>query len=111
MNKNQALAKVERYKKQAAAAYAEKQATVRAVVSSAEIILGATVSGYVSERFPTVAGIPTDAGLGIASLVGGIALEQEDLTALGLGMLAGYGRDMGRQVAQEGLGNVLSMAG
>ena len=94
---------LERYKKRAAAAYADKQATVRSVVSAAEIIAGAGASGYIAAVRPDIAGIPTDAGLGIGLLAGGMALESPDMIATGLGCLAGYARSQGEMLGREGL--------
>lgn len=91
-----------RYKKKAATAYAEKQATVRAVVSGVEILAGAAASGYVAQVRPEVAGIPTDAGTGIAMLAGGMALESPDMIATGLGFLSGYARSQGEKLGANG---------
>ena len=93
---------LERYKKKAAKAYEEKQATVRAVVSGIEILGGAAASGYLAAVKPEVAGIPTDAGTGIAMLAGGMALESADMIATGLGFLSGYARSQGEQLAMSG---------
>ena len=95
---SKASQQIDRYKKKAAMAYAEKQATVRAVVSGAEIMIGAAASGYVAQKVGTVAGVPADAGAAIALVFGGMALDQEDMIALGLGMAAGYARDLGREL-------------
>jgi hypothetical protein len=93
---------LERYKKKAARAYEEKQATVRAVVSGIEILGGAAASGYLAAAKPEIAGIPTDAGTGIAMLAGGMALESPDMIATGLGFLSGYARSQGEQLALSG---------
>lgn len=100
---SKATAAVERYRKRAATAYAEKQATVRAVVSGVEILGGAAASGYLATIKPDIAGIPTDAGSGIALLAGGMALESPDMIATGLGVLAGYARSQGEKLAAGGL--------
>lgn len=92
---------LERYKKKAAKAYEEKQATVRAVVSGIEILGGAAASGYLAAVKPEIAGIPTDAGTGIAMLAGGMALESADMIATGLGFLSGYARSQGEQLAMS----------
>lgn len=95
------MSKLDLYKQRAATAVMKQRDTVRTVVTSGEIILGATAGGYVAAQFPTVAGVPTDAGVGIACLAAGMALKQRDLTAIGLGMLAGYAHDMGAQLANS----------
>ena len=96
-------AALERYRRRAATAYAEKRQTVRATVSAIEIIAGAGASGYVAAMRPDVAGIPTDAGTGIALLAGGMALESADMIATGLGFLAGYARSQGEKLGAAGL--------
>ncbi|MEY4004419.1 MAG: hypothetical protein RLZZ221_515 [Verrucomicrobiota bacterium] len=95
------MSKLDLYKQRAASAVMKQRETVRGVVTSGEIILGATAGGYVAAQFPTIAGVPTDAGVGIACLAAGLAMKQRDLTAVGLGMLAGYAHDMGAQLAQS----------
>ena len=94
---------LERYKARAARAYEDKKQTVRAVVSSIEIVGGAGVSGYVTAIRPDIAGIPTDAGIGIALLASGMALESADMTATGIGFLAGYARDQGTKLGAAGV--------
>ena len=91
--------KYELARKRARDAYEAKKDTVRATVTAGEILAGAAASGYISQSYPTFAGIPSDAALGIGFVSGGMALGQADLTALGLGMLAGYARDFGAGMA------------
>jgi hypothetical protein len=93
------LGKLEHYKAKTANALVKNRDVMRGVVSSVEVIAGAAAGGYLAASYPTIAKVPSDAGLGIAFLVGGMSLKQKDLTALGLGMLAGYAHDMGAQMA------------
>ncbi len=95
------MSKLARYKSRALDAVRQNRASVRTTVSAVEIVIGATASGYVSQTMPKVGGIPTDAGLGLVLLGVGWGMKQNDLSALGLGMLAGYGRDMGRDLAMR----------
>ncbi len=92
-----------RYKAKAAKNYAEKKETVRAVVTSIEIVGAAGASGYVAAIRPDIAGIPTDAGAGIALLAGGMALDSADMMAAGIGFLAGYAREQGAQIGRAGI--------
>ena len=95
------MSKYELMKAKAANAVMKQRDTVRTVVTGGEVLLGATAGGYIAAQFPTVAGVPTDAGAGIALLAGGLAMKQRDMTALGVGMLAGYLHDVGAQLAQS----------
>lgn len=95
------MSKLARYKSRALDAVRQNRASVRTTVSAVEIVIGATASGYVAQTMPKVGGIPTDAGLGLVLLGVGWGMKQNDLSALGLGMLAGYGRDMGRDLAMR----------
>ena len=95
------LSKYEMMKARATNAVMRQRETVRTTVVAGEILLGATASGYVAETMPTVAGVPTDAALGIGFLAAGLAMSQRDLAGLGLGMLAGYARDLGRDLASS----------
>ena len=94
---------LERYKARAAKAYESKKATVRAVVTSIEIVGAAGASGYLASVRPDIAGVPTDAGVGIALLAGGMALESADMVAGGIGFLAGYAREQGAKLGREGM--------
>lgn len=89
------MSKYELMKQRAASAVMKQRETVRNTVVVTEILIGSAASGYVAQAMPTVAGVPTDAGLGIAFLAAGVAMKQRDLTGLGIGMLAGYARDLG----------------
>jgi hypothetical protein len=95
------MSALEAYRQRAASAVAKQRDTVRAIIVTGEVLLGATAGGYIAQQYPTVAGVPTDAGLGIASLVAGLSMKQKDLTAIGLGMLAGYLHDVGAQLAEQ----------
>lgn len=92
------MSKYELMKQRASVAVMRQRETVRNTVVVGEILLGSAASGYVAQAMPTVAGVPTDAGLGIAFLAAGLAMKQKDLTGLGVGMLAGYARDLGSQL-------------
>ena len=95
------MSKLETYKARTAQAVMKNRDTIRGVVSVGEIFLGATAGGYVAAQYPTVARVPTDAGAGIALLAGGLALKQRDMTAFGIGLLAGYLHDMGAALAVD----------
>lgn len=95
------MSKLEHYKQRTQAAVMKNRDTIRSVVSTGELFLGATVGGYVAAQYPTIAKVPTDAGAGIALLAAGLALHQRDLTAFGVGLLAGYLHDMGAALAVE----------
>lgn len=93
------MSKYDLMKQRAANAVMKQRETVRSVVTGGELLLGATAGGYIAAQFPTVAGVPTDAAIGIGSLCAGVAMKQRDLSAIGLGMLAGYLHDVGAQLA------------
>jgi hypothetical protein len=88
-------------RQKAAKAVMAQRETVRQTVTTGEILLGAATGGYVSAQFPTVAGVPTDAAVGIAALAAGLGMRQRDLTAIGVGMLAGYLHEVGRGLATQ----------
>jgi len=94
------VSKLQKYKSKALDAVRSNRDSVRTGVSAAEILVGAGLSGYVSEMQPTVGGVPTDAGAGLVLLGIGWGMRQRDLQAVGLGMLAGYARDYGRGLAR-----------
>ena len=50
---------------------------IRQLVShaAAEIVIGAGLGGFVVEKYPDIAGIPTDAGAGIALVAAGMAMR------------------------------------
>lgn len=73
----------------------------RAGVDAAEIGAGAAVAGYLDVAVPTIAGVPTSAGLGIALFVAGAVAEQRDIAYLGTGMLAGAAYKQGAALAMS----------
>lgn len=77
----------------------EARETARMTVNAAEIVLGSAASGYVSKQIGTIGGIPADAAIGLVALGVGIGMRQRDVSALGLGFLAGYARDFGASFA------------
>lgn len=91
--------KLDLYRQRAARAVADRRESVRQVVTTGETLLGATAGGYIAAQYPTIAGVPSDAGIGIAAVAAGLAMEQRDLTAIGIGMLAGYLHDVGASLA------------
>jgi hypothetical protein len=93
------MGKMQRYKSAAMDAVKKNRQSVRTTVSVAEIVIGAGVGGYVSEMKPNIGGIPTDAGVGLVLLGVGYGMKQSDLSAIGVGMLAGYVHDQGRKLA------------
>jgi hypothetical protein len=94
-----AKTKMQKYQSRALEAVRQRRDTVRNVVSTAEIILGAGVGGYVSQTMPDIGGVPSDAGIGLVLVGVGMGMSQRDLTALGTGMLAGYAHTQGRAIA------------
>jgi hypothetical protein len=94
------LSSIAEYKARVATSLGRQREQARMFVSGAEIVVGATAGGYLAAQWPTVGGVPTDAAVGIASLVGGIAMKQKDLTCIGLGLLAGYAHDWGANMAE-----------
>jgi hypothetical protein len=95
------MSKIEEYRNRAAMAVAKNRESVRGVVTTGELFIGATAGGYLAQTWPTMAGIPSDAGLGIALLAGGIGMKQRDMKAIGIGLIAGYLHDVGAQLARE----------
>lgn len=93
------MGKLQAYKSRAIDAVKRNRQSVRTTVSVAEIVIGAGVGGYVAEMKPDIGGIPTDAGVGLVLLGVGYGMKQTDLSALGVGMLAGYVHDQGRKLA------------
>ena len=73
--------------------------TARITVNGIEIIVGAGASGYVAKTIGSVGGIPADAAIGLLALGIGMGMRQRDITALGVGFLAGYARDFGSSLA------------
>jgi hypothetical protein len=96
-----AKTKIAKYQSRALEAVRQRRDTVRTVVSSAEIILGAGIGGYVSETMPDIGGVPSDAGIGLVLVGVGMGMSQRDLTAIGTGMLAGYAHSKGREIASS----------
>lgn len=93
------MSKLEHYKARTAHALMKNRESARMTVNAAEIVVGSFVGGYVAQTYPSIGGIPTDAGAGIALVAAGLAMRQRDMTALGLGMLAGYAHDKGAEMA------------
>lgn len=96
-----AKTKIAKYQSRALEAVRQRRDTVRSVVSTGEIILGAGVGGYATEMMPEIAGIPTDAAFGLVLLGVGMGMSQRDLTAFGTGMLAGWAHTKGRALASS----------
>jgi len=88
---------LERYKRKAAAAYAEKQATIRTIMNGVEVCAGSAASGYTAAKIGTFMGVPVDAAGALILLTAGVALGQEDVCSLGLGFAAGYSRSLGEK--------------
>lgn len=94
-----AKSKIAKYQSKALEAVRSRRQTIRNVVSTGEILLGAAAGGYVAQTMPKIGGIPTDAGVGLVLLGVGMGMSQPDMTALGTGMLAGYAHQAGRELA------------
>lgn len=90
---------IAKYQSRALEAVRSRRQGVRNAVSGAEIILGAGLGGYLSASVGTVASVPVDAGAGLILLGVGFGMNQPDLSALGVGMLAGYAHGKGRAMA------------
>lgn len=88
-----------RYKSTAVQRFQENRATVRTVVSSAEILAGAAAAGYADTKFGTMYGMQPSAAGGLIMLGIGIGMGQKDLTSVGLGMLAGQAYVQGAKAA------------
>jgi hypothetical protein len=97
-----AKSKIAKYQSKALEAVRSRRQTVRNVISTGEILLGAAAGGYVSETMRDIAGIPSDAGIGLVLLGVGMGMSQPDMTALGTGMLAGFAHQKGRDLASSG---------
>lgn len=94
------MSKIQKYKSRALAAVQGRRETVRTTVSVVEIGAGAFLGGYIAETMPQgIAGVPADAGIGLIALGVGVGMSQRDLSALGVGMLAGYLHGQGRNMA------------
>jgi hypothetical protein len=86
---------MQHYKSRALHAVQERRHSTRTAVSTIEMVAGAAIAGYVDATMPTVAGVPSSAGVGIALAAVGFGMNQKDLTALGTGMIAGYAYSKG----------------
>ena len=64
--------------------------TLRRVADAAEGAAGSFVGGYVQGRYPLVGGVPTAAAIALVGITAGIALEQDDVTAVALGVGNSY---------------------
>lgn len=96
------MSKIQKYKSRALAAVQGRRETVRTTVSVVEIGAGAFLGGYIAETMPQgIAGVPADAGIGLIALGVGVGMSQRDLSALGVGMLAGYLHGQGRNMATK----------
>jgi len=100
------VSKMQKYKSRALAAVQGRRDTVRTTVSVVEIGAGAFLGGYIAETMPQgLAGVPADAGIGLIALGVGVGMGQRDLSALGVGMLAGYLHGQGRTMAARPTSN------
>ena len=70
-------------------------------VDVAEIGAGAAMAGYLDVAAPSVMGVPTSAGVGIALFVAGSVAEQRDLSMLGVGLLSGAAYKQGAALANK----------
>ena len=93
------MSKLAEYRSRVGAQLARQREGAKNIVRDVEVIGGAALGGYVAAQKPDIAGVPTDAGLGIALIVGGYAMKQRDMKAVGLGMLAGYAYGWGASMA------------
>jgi RecA/RadA recombinase len=94
-----AKSKIAKYQSKALEAVRSRRQTIRSVISTGEILLGSAAGGYVSQTMPEIAGIPSDAGIGLVLLGVGMGMSQPDMTAIGTGMLAGFAHMKGRELA------------
>jgi len=96
------VSKIAKYKSRALQAVQGRRETVRTTVSVVEIGAGAFLGGYIAETMPQgIASVPADAGIGLIALGVGVGMGQRDLSALGVGMLAGYLHGQGRSMASK----------
>lgn len=77
---------------------------VRQAIMSAEVVGGAMLGGVMSQNVPTVMGIPSDAALGILLVGVGIGMKQNDVGALGIGLLAGAAHEYGKTIDLGSIG-------
>jgi len=96
------VSKIAKYKSRALQAVQGRRETVRTTVSVVEIGAGAFLGGYIAETMPEgIANVPADAGIGLIALGVGVGMGQRDLSALGVGMLAGYLHGQGKAMAAK----------
>ena len=87
------------YKSRALEAVRAARHSTRATVHKIEVLGGAYAAGYVQAQYPQgIAGIPAPAGVGLLLVGVGMGMRQDDLSHLGLGMLAGYAYDRGLEM-------------
>lgn len=87
------------YKSKALEAVRSARQSTRATVHKIEVLGGAFAAGYVQSQYPAgIAGVPAPAGLGLLLVGVGMGMGQQDLSHLGLGMLAGYAYDRGLEM-------------
>lgn len=92
-------AKVEAMRSSALAKVQANRASVRKGIDAAEVIAGAALAGYADAKMPTVGGVPTSAAGGLLLLGLGIGMKQQDIAAIGLGMVAGKAYQYGAVAA------------
>ena len=95
MNKSEVLALKNKYSKQ----ISTLESKTREGIDMAEISAGAAGAGYLDVKFPTIAGVPTSAAVGIALYVGGQVSGQRDVAMLGVGFVAGTAYQQGAKLA------------
>lgn len=73
---------------------------IRSTVDKVEILAGAALAGALAAKQPDIGGVPTEAALGLVLATAGMALNQRDAAAAGVGMLAYYvGKTVNEKVA------------
>ena len=87
------------YKSRALEAVRSARHSTKSTVHKVEVLAGAYAAGYVQSQYPAgIAGVPAPAGVGLLLVGVGMGMKQDDLSHLGLGMLAGYAYDRGLEM-------------
>lgn len=87
------------YRSKALEAVRSARHSTKGTVHKIEVLAGAYGAGYVQAQYPKgIAGVPAPAGIGLLLVGVGMGMKQDDLSHLGLGMLAGYAYDRGMEM-------------
>lgn len=87
------------YKSNALARIKSARNDAKMAIHGGEVIAGAAASGFIATKMENIGGVPTDAALGLVLLGIGYGMKQSDVSALGVGFLAGYARGWAEEQA------------